>query len=59
MNLNKIKYIKVDYADTCAISGYRTNTIAVTKHGSIYCCTHSRKVNDVVVWNKILNNLIK
>tara|TARA_Y100001963_G_C6479118_1_gene308092 strand:+ start:235 stop:414 length:180 start_codon:yes stop_codon:yes gene_type:complete len=59
MNLNKIKYIKVDYAGTCAISGYRTNTKAITKHGEIYCCTHSKRCSEVNVWNKILNNLIK
>ena len=60
MNLDKIKYIKVDYSGVCAISGMRTNTIAETEHGSIYCCTHSKRCTDVNVWNTIINNnLIK
>ena len=54
--MNKeIKYSKTDYSGTCAISGMRTNTIATTEHGSIYCCTYSKRCSDVVVWNKIID----
>ena len=58
MKTNKIKieYIKVDYSGICVLSGMRTNTRATTIHGSIYCCTHSRRCTDVNVWNAIINN---
>ena len=55
MNKNNIETFKVDYSGTCIVSGIRTNTKAKTKYGCYYVCLNARGVNDITIWNSILN----
>ena len=59
---NKITWKKDSQAGVCEITGYRTQWIAYSEHGSIRCFANYNPFGislDAVVWNRILTNKIE
>ena len=58
----KIEWKQDSQAGTCEITGYRTQWIATSEHGSIRCFPNYKPFGislDAVAWNRILSKKVE